>query len=208
MPQVLESIFDLLVNHLRMLRWHEAAIAQHQSQVDCLQVWVLLGDQSLDNIHTAVAAAQRPSCPRASLLLYVFASDAATLWLDERPRLDACSLIEQAELHQRGSSSARRVTEPATSYSKKGCAGLRTTSASATSTQTGNSSSDTDTAATTAGPPQQAQAAGDESLLLEDSDAGPKQLPSTTGQEQQVHHHSVAYCSRPVCCYQVSVLTA
>lgn len=56
MLQVLESIFDLLVNHLRMLRWHEAAIAQHQSQVDCLQVCVLSGDESLNDIHLAVAA--------------------------------------------------------------------------------------------------------------------------------------------------------
>jgi hypothetical protein len=57
MPQVLESIFDLLVNHLRMLRWHEATIAQHQSQDECLQVCVLLGDESLNDMHIAVAAA-------------------------------------------------------------------------------------------------------------------------------------------------------
>lgn len=37
MLQVLETVFDLLVNHTRMLRWHEDAVARHQSEADCLQ---------------------------------------------------------------------------------------------------------------------------------------------------------------------------
>ena len=41
MPQVLETVFDLLVNHTRMLRWHKDAITRQQSEAAYLQARVV-----------------------------------------------------------------------------------------------------------------------------------------------------------------------
>lgn len=36
--QVLEAIFDLLVSHLQMVRWHEGALSRHEAELARLQV--------------------------------------------------------------------------------------------------------------------------------------------------------------------------
>lgn len=43
LAQVLETIFELLVNHVRMLRWHEDAISCHQRQLGRLEVHLASG---------------------------------------------------------------------------------------------------------------------------------------------------------------------
>ena len=68
--QVLENVFDLMVNHTRMLRWHEDAIARYQSEADRLQACrAVVGAESMTDVYIAAATAWEPACPRDFLLL-------------------------------------------------------------------------------------------------------------------------------------------
>jgi hypothetical protein len=104
---------------------------------------------------------------------------------------DAVPVWTQAELQERGGSSARRETEPAAGRSSEGGADLRAASANPMHLPHDEGCSTVDTAATSAGPGRQApvQAAGE---LLQQQQPQPEDLAATPtrasspGQQQQV----------------------